>query len=697
MRTGVFVCLLIASMILAVTAPVSADGRLVASTYLGGSSLDGQFETPVAVDAEGNVFVASRTKSTNFPAQPGCYDEVHNGGVNDVCIAKFSPDLSTLLAATYLGGTGDDGYWTGVAMKVDSDGNLFVAGKTNSADFPHTGGSYVGGWDVFLAKLDNTLQNVLASRLIGGTAGEYYVQLTIDDENRPILSMTTASTGLLTTTGAIQSSLVGGAGGPYPGDLYISKYSADLSSLLAATYLGGGGNDYAEEIAFGSDGDIYLSGWTSGGFPTTAGAYATAHSGGTYDAFVSRLSPDLTTLVASTYLGGSNWDFGYAMDFGLGEDLYICGHTASTNFPGVAGGLQPIYLGSGGAGVGDDVFVSHLTRDLTTLLGSTYLGSGGWENGTCLRVTPTGKVFVGGNTRSTLFPVTVGSYDDMYNGSDDIFLNLLSGDLSHNDAGTFLGGTSREQVSQVIVLGNGDVLLSGCTSSSNYPTEAGSYDPTFNGQGTVWADEDIGGDIVVTIIPAGYFMDTDSDGVMDEIDNCPEVANPDQLDTDIDGIGDDCDACTDTDGDFYGDPGFPNNLCPEDNCPDRYNPHQDDSDGDGFGAWCDNCDDVYNPEQIDSDGDGIGDACEGCCRMRVGDANGSGEDMPTIGDISTIIDAKFIAGSCVGLITCFEEADINQSGGISPTCDDITIGDLSMLIDYLFIAGPESMDLPECL
>ena len=88
--------------------------------------------------------------------------------------------------------------------------------------------------------------------------------------------------------------------------------------------------------------------------------------------------------------------------------------------------------------------------------------------------------------------------------------------------------------------------------------------------------------------------------------------------------------------------------------------------------------------------------CDNCCQLRVGDANGLGGDEPTIGDVSVMIDAKFISGHCTGLIECLPEADINQSGGVSPTCDDITIGDISILIDYLFITGP-ALGLPACL
>jgi len=131
--------------------------------------------------------------------------------------------------------------------------------------------------------------------------------------------------------------------------------------------------------------------------------------------------------------------------------------------------------------------------------------------------------------------------------------------------------------------------------------------------------------------------------------------------------------CVDSDNDGYGDPGHPDNACPVDNCPAD-----------------------YNPDQANADGDDLGDVCDTCCVGRVGDANGDAADEPTISDISTLIDAKFITGACDGVIACLAEADINQSGGISPTCHDITIGDISILIDYLFITG-SSLGLAECL
>ncbi len=211
-------------------------------------------------------------------------------------------------------------------------------------------------------------------------------------------------------------------------------------------------------------------------------------------------------------------------------------------------------------------------------------------------------------------------------------------------------------------------------------------------------------------------LDSDGDGKGDVCDNCPTVSNSSQTDTDGDGIGDACDNCPsaynanqlDTDHDGKG------NLC--DNCPTVYNPNQLDSDGDGIGDACDNCPTVSNANQANSDGDALGNACDNCpqdtnanqadfnsdgigdaccCVGRVGDVNGIGGDEPTIGDVQLLIDVLFVSYTCEGLIGCFAEADINQSGGASPSCVDLSISDISVLIDYVLITGPSAI-LPNC-
>ena len=170
-----------------------------------------------------------------------------------------------------------------------------------------------------------------------------------------------------------------------------------------------------------------------------------------------------------------------------------------------------------------------------------------------------------------------------------------------------------------------------------------------------WTGDFTGSDPSVTItmnsdktITANFSSsttDSDNDAVPDDVDNCPDVANPTQEDFDEDGTGDLCDECTDTDGDGYGNPGYPQNTCPDDNCPDDEgktepgicdcgNPDTD-SDGDGTLDCIDNCPDVANPTQEDSDEDGIGDACEAVWYVddqvvSSGDGTSWGEAFKTI-------------------------------------------------------------------
>ncbi|MEW5796667.1 MAG: M4 family metallopeptidase [Candidatus Zixiibacteriota bacterium] len=160
--------------------------------------------------------------------------------------------------------------------------------------------------------------------------------------------------------------------------------------------------------------------------------------------------------------------------------------------------------------------------------------------------------------------------------------------------------------------------------------------------------------------------DSDVDGIPDDLDNCPSLANPGQEDSDGDTVGDLCDQCA----------GF-DDLA--------------DADSDQIADGCDNCPQKANPGQEDGNGDGIGDAC--CCVGIVGDANTDGGFEPTIGDVTTIIDHLFVSGMP---LNCYAEADINQSGGAAPQSGDLTIGDITVLIDYLFVTGP-TMGLPSCL
>ncbi len=229
----------------------------------------------------------------------------------------------------------------------------------------------------------------------------------------------TASSGLA-TSGAFDETRT--SGGDWGGiDAYVAEFDSSLSTLLSATYLGGSGPDYCEDMVAGGAG-VYVTGWTnSSNYPFTSTAYDTSFAGGMYDAFVTGLDGSLSSLLGSTYLGGTSWDFGYAIAIDGADNVYVTGHNAetgaTTTFPTTPGSFQQEYNGIGGAGVGDDAFVSKFNGTLSTLLASTMFGGTGWEYGT-------------GSTTSSDFPSIRDSYEETWQGGDsDAFVAVLSSDL----------------------------------------------------------------------------------------------------------------------------------------------------------------------------------------------------------------------------------------------------------------------------
>ena len=198
-----------------------------------------------------------------------------------------------------------------------------------------------------------------------------------------------------------------------------------IDPLLASTFLGGSRRDYGDSLALDPSGNVYVTGYTeSTNFPTTSGAYDTSFNGGSDDVFVSKLNGGLTSLLASTYLGGSDWDWGNSLTLDPSGNVYVTGWTGSGDFPTTSGAYDTSKGGSG------DVFVSKLNGGLTSLLASTYLGESGFDEGDSLTLDPSGNVYVMGRTGSSDFPTTSGAYDTSYNGYSDVFVSKLDANLS---------------------------------------------------------------------------------------------------------------------------------------------------------------------------------------------------------------------------------------------------------------------------
>ncbi|MBI2271471.1 MAG: PKD domain-containing protein [Bacteroidetes bacterium] len=273
-------------------------------------------------------------------------------------------------------------------------------------------------------------------------------------------------------------------------DAYVFKLSANGSSLIYATYIGGTLNEnlisyaatdvYRAGIAVNASGEVFISGSTySTNFPTTPGAYDVTHNGGT-DAFVLKLNATGTTLMYSTFLGGSGEDSGFDIAINAAGEAFVTGFTASANFPVTAGAFDLSF--NGGA---HDLYVTKLNASGAGLSYSTYLGGSSDDRAYGIVLNASGQAFLTGATSSPNFSVTAGAYDVSYNGGLDAFVTRVNAAGSNLIYSTYLGGAGAafniNEAGQAIAINASDeAFVTGETSSSDFPVTPGAYDVTYN-------------------------------------------------------------------------------------------------------------------------------------------------------------------------------------------------------------------------
>jgi hypothetical protein len=389
-------------------------------------------------------------------------------------VGAYDPSLPLVIDpvlsySTYLGGPGTGG----LGITVDAAGNAYVTGGANSAGFPTTAGAfqttYSGGLDdAFVTELNPTGTALVYSTYLGGTDFDYGFRIAVDAVGNACVTGFTDSADFPTTTGAFRTTYGGND------DAFVAKLNATGTALVYSTYLGGAGLDRGADIAVDASGDAYVTGTTSGGFPTTAGAFQRAFRG-VYDAFVAKLNPTGTALVYSTYLGGTDNDqaFGIAVDtFGA---AYVTGETHSTGFPTTPGAFQTSYGG------GYDAFVTELNPTGTALVYSTYLGGTGDDVGRGIAVDGAGNAYVTGYTDSADFPTTAGAFQAAFGGGYDAFVTKLNATGTALVYSTYLGGTHWDEGWGIAVDAVGDAYVTGYTESTDFPTTTGAFQTTFGG------------------------------------------------------------------------------------------------------------------------------------------------------------------------------------------------------------------------
>lgn len=376
--------------------PLVIDPAVVYSTFLGGPV--GDAVNGIAVDGAGHAYVAGSTTSPDFPTVNPLQPTKGAGGTDDAFVTKFNPAGNGLVYSTFLGGGLAD---AAQAIAIDGAGNAYVAGSTSSTNFPVTPGAFQGtkgagtSADAFVAKLNPAGSALAYSTYLGGAGADVARGIAVDAAGDAYVAGSSASTGL-------------GAGGvfqPAKGagttdDAFVARFST-AGARLWFSYLGGAQADVANGVAIDAGGNAYVAGSTASPGMSTAGVVqATKGAGTTSDAFVTKVAPDGTARIWSTYLGGGLADTGRGIAVDGSGSAYVTGSTASTDFPTAS----PIQAAKA-AGPETDVFVTKLAPYGASLVHSTYLGGVEADSGHAIAVDATGSAHFSGIASSELFPV----------------------------------------------------------------------------------------------------------------------------------------------------------------------------------------------------------------------------------------------------------------------------------------------------
>jgi gliding motility-associated-like protein len=354
-------------------------------------------------DDQGNFYAGGLVNcfayaGSHFPVSPGAFQLTFGGGYGtagpstgyayaaDISIIKYDATLANRIYATYLGGTGNDHVHS---MIVDQAGNLAIAGRTRSLDYPVTSGAYQtvnhGGWDIVVTKFNAAGTALIGSTYIGGSgedgvnfdSTEYtYGQLKynygddsrseiqLDKSGNLYVASCTQSTNFPTTPTAISTTLSGLQDG------VVFKLNGTLSSLIWSTYFGGTGSDAGYVLAFDtSQTAVYVAGGTnSTNFPSTPGTLNGSYQGGTADGYILKFNNNTPyNLLKGTYIGTANYDQVYGIQVSYKDEVYVMGQSLGGVFPVTAGAHS---------NPGSNQFVMKLDRNLSTDMASTVFGSG---------------------------------------------------------------------------------------------------------------------------------------------------------------------------------------------------------------------------------------------------------------------------------------------------------------------------------
>ena len=488
-------------------------------TYYGG--IFEEAITSIAVGTNGQVYVAGYT-DTNDGSLPivgaplpfqgtfqGSFDcsQFPQHPCGDAFVATFNIATGALVAATYLGGAGDDVAW---GLALDAANDPYIVGESDSGNFPTTAGAFQQAVSAatcgsgsrtrpcrhaFFTKMDPALTTLMYSTMLAGT----------DDDSAFAVAVSSGGQAFITGVAGFGFTTVTAAGGTYSGagDAFVAEVDPALSlsaSLVYAEYLGGSGTDAGLTIAVNANKDAFVGGVTfstvnsSIMFPTTANAVQPATPDGVGcgvgggancgDGFITEIDPTGTTLLYSTFLGGGGTDQVNAIALDGAGKIYVTGATRSGNFPTTAGAFNT--TGS----FAFDAFASKVDPTVAGLPGlvySTYLAGSNDDSGNALAIDSLGNAFIAGTTNSPDYPVNLAMQASSRTGNPTAFVTSLNTTGTALNFSTYYGGTNSETGRAIALDANGLVYLGGSSNSSDLCT-AKAFQPLLNNPGSGQSD-----------------------------------------------------------------------------------------------------------------------------------------------------------------------------------------------------------------
>ncbi len=384
--------------------------------------------------------------------------------------------VDPLVYSTFLGGRSSDYASRGVV--IDEGGGLVIAGTTGFNDFPITEGAFdvsfngEGGMnDAFIARFSRDGSELLYSTFLGGIRDEYPIGVVQDVDGGVVVAGWTWSRNFPITRDALDSLF----NGNYD-EGFICRLSRNGNELLYGSYFGGSSDEKINALALDEAGGVVVAGDTeSEDLLTTENAFD-RELNQLHGVFVARFTRDCRELIYCTYLEGQNMDHAHSLASDGAGGIIVAGNTWSDDFPTTEGAFDESF----NEGVSDG-FIARLSEDGSELLYGTYFG--GSSSDVVYSLTSDGArgVFIAGSTGSDDLPTTESAFDRSHNGDADGFIARLNSDGNELMFSTFLGGSNYEIIISSVSDGSGGVVVSGTTSSDDFPTTEDAFDVSFNG------------------------------------------------------------------------------------------------------------------------------------------------------------------------------------------------------------------------